>query len=146
MSVWCLFQRLGKRLDVSPILVRDVGMKSEHEQLQQIADAIGGTLTSSGSASIGLRKRKFVVDTAGLGRTKGSGTQNYGDEASAIKAAVADLIKDGVIGGISAASQKILQSGQDLHARSPRRRRSNPSPNSCCVRPWWESHPHERDF
>jgi tape measure domain-containing protein len=82
--------------------------------INSIAEALGGTVTSAGGVSIGTRKKKFVVDTTGQGRTKGSGTQSYDTQEEAIQAAVADLVKDGVIGGISDASKKILESGQDL--------------------------------
>jgi hypothetical protein len=82
--------------------------------LQQIADALGGTLTGAGSVSIGTRKKKFVVDTTGAGRTKGSGVEKFDTQEEAIQAAIADALTDGVVAGISAASKKILASGQDL--------------------------------
>lgn len=84
------------------------------DRLNQIADALGADLGGSISVSIGKRDKKFVVDTQGRGKTKGSGTTKFKDEAEAIAFALQDAINDGVLTGISAASQKILKSGQDL--------------------------------
>lgn len=83
-------------------------------QLQSIAEQLGGTIAGRLGVTIGTRKDKFVVDTTGQGRTKGSGVQSFKNEADAIEAALRDALSDGAIRGISAASQKILSSGQDL--------------------------------
>lgn len=86
-------------------------------QLDQIAEALGGRIDGSrASVSIGIRDGKFRVDTSGQGRTKTKrGAIDFGDdEQAAIAFALGDAIKDGVITGISAASTKILQSGQDI--------------------------------
>lgn len=85
------------------------------DQLASIAEALGVDLTGSGSVSIGQRKKKFVVDTSGKNRTKGSGTMSFDTEEEAVEAAVRDMLRDGVLGPISAASAKILNSGQDLN-------------------------------
>lgn len=87
------------------------------DQIQQIADQLGGTIGSA-STSIGTRNGKYVVDTEGKGRTKygkaNDGITAYDTEEEAVAAAVQDMLQDGVITGISAASKKILASGQDL--------------------------------
>lgn len=83
--------------------------------LQKIVDALGGELGDF-SVSIGARKKKYVVDTTGSGRTKGSGTVSFKDEADAIQAAIADAIRDGAIQGIRAGTQRLLQQGTDLDA------------------------------
>lgn len=82
--------------------------------LKNIADALYGTVTGTGSVSIGERKGKFIVDPTGRGRTKGSGTLSFDDEQKAVEAAIKIMIEKGVIGGISAASQRIIQAGKDL--------------------------------
>lgn len=84
------------------------------DQLASIAEVLGVDLTGSGSVSIGQRKKKFVVDTSGQNRTKGSGTMSFDTEEAAVEAAVRDMLRDGVLGPISAASRTIINSGQDL--------------------------------
>lgn len=89
------------------------------DSLYQIADALGAEVDpSAGSVSIGIRKGNVRVDPQGRGFTKLSrGVLDFGgDEEAAIRAAISDLISDGVIKGISDASQNILRSGQDLEA------------------------------
>lgn len=83
--------------------------------LNSIADQLGGDLTGGLSVSIGQRKKKFVVDTTGQGRTKGGGVLSFEDEQAAIEAAVRDALSDGVLTGISEASKRILASGKDLN-------------------------------
>lgn len=85
------------------------------DQLASIAEALGVDLTGSGSVSIGQRKKKFVVDTSGQNRTKGSGTMSFDTEEEAVEAAVRDMLRDGVLGPISAASRTIINSGPDLN-------------------------------
>lgn len=82
--------------------------------LEDIAHQLFGEVGNFGSLSIGTRKDKFVVDPSGRGRTKGSGTQSFASEQEAIAFALQTAIQRGAIQGISAASQHILQSGQDL--------------------------------
>lgn len=84
------------------------------DTLAQIADALGGDLSGAISTSVGMRKKSYVVDTSGQGRTKGAGVLKFADEAAAIQAAVKDALMDGVIGGISDAAKRILKSGKDL--------------------------------
>lgn len=86
----------------------------------QIADQLGGTVDASrGRVSIGVRDQNFRVDGSGSGITKTrNGAVDFGsDQEAAIRFAVQDLIKDGVITGISQASQNLLQRGGDLEAQ-----------------------------
>lgn len=85
--------------------------------VNQIAEQLGGTIDASrGNVSIGLRDKNFRVDTTGKGVTKTrKGAVDFGDdEQAAIEFAIKDLISDGVITGISQASQNILRAGKDL--------------------------------
>lgn len=85
--------------------------------LQRIADALGARLdTTKGAVSIGIRGDSFRVDTSGKGVTKTKkGAVDFGDDsAAAIKFATMDLIKDGVIQGLRASTQRVLQSSKDL--------------------------------
>lgn len=80
--------------------------------LEQIAEKLGGTADGNVSVSIGVRNKKFKVDPTGAGRTKGAGVLDFGkDEAAAVRGAIAEALKDGVIQGISAGAQKLLASG-----------------------------------
>lgn len=79
------------------------------DQLNSIADMLGGDLTGTGAVSIGQRKKKFVVDTSGTRKTKGAGTLSFDTEEAAVEAAVRNMLQDGILGGVSAASQKILR-------------------------------------
>jgi hypothetical protein len=90
------------------------GIGSLADTLNQIAEALGGSISGAGSVSLGIRKKTYVVDPTGQGRTKGAGVLKFKDEQDAIEAAMRDALQDGVIDGISAASKKILASGQDL--------------------------------
>ena len=88
--------------------------------LDQIAQAVGGTVGSF-NTSIGVYKGNYRVSSTGWNgklNFKGQsavGLQDFGDDAEgAIAAAIADAVADGAIKGISAASQRILRSGQDL--------------------------------
>jgi hypothetical protein len=83
----------------------------------QIAERLGGTVDASrASVSIGMRKNDWVVDPGGRGATKARyGAVNFGsDQEAAIRFAISDLIKDGVITGISQASQNLLRRGGNL--------------------------------
>ena len=92
-----------------------------------IAEKLGASVDASlGSVSVGLYKDKYRVSTSGaskLGGYSGSEAQNeskYGlynfgdDQAGAIAFAVADLLKDGVVTGVSAAVKKALTSSPDV--------------------------------
>jgi hypothetical protein len=86
----------------------------------QIAEELGGTVDASrGGVSIGVRDNNFRVDPTGQGRTRTRrGAVDFGsDQEAAIRFAVQDLIADGVITGISQASQNLLQRGGDLEAQ-----------------------------
>lgn len=84
--------------------------------LNRIAEALGGDVTGAGSVSIGYRPGHkagaYRVDTTGQGRL--TGVLAFATEEEAIRAAIADALKDGVIGGISDASKRILAAGGDL--------------------------------
>lgn len=82
--------------------------------LNKAADALGGEITGALKFSIGQRKDKFILDLMGLGRTKGAGTMSFATEAEAITFAINDALTKGVIGGIRAGSQRLLQSAGDL--------------------------------
>lgn len=87
--------------------------------LERIAEALGGRIDASrGSVSIGVRGDSFRVDTSGRGITKTKkGAVDFGDDsAAAIRFATLDLIQDGVVQGIRASTQRILQSGKDLES------------------------------
>lgn len=83
------------------------------DALDRIVEALGGE-TGDFSASIGVRKKKFVVDPTGRGRTKGAGTQKFSSEEEATKALLADVIADGAVKGVSAAVQRALTSSPDV--------------------------------
>lgn len=83
------------------------------DSLGQIIDVLGGELGNF-AVSIGQRKKSFVVDPTGRGRTKGSGVQKYASEEEAAQAALLDAIRDGAVKGISAGAQRLLQAGKDL--------------------------------
>ncbi|WP_157759174.1 MULTISPECIES: phage tail length tape measure family protein [Pseudomonadota] len=85
--------------------------------LERIAEALGGTIDASrGAVSIGVRDKNFRVDTTGSGITKTKrGAIDFGtDSAAAIKFATMDLIRDGVIVGLRASTQRLLQNSKDL--------------------------------
>lgn len=83
--------------------------------IEQIADALGGSATGDASVSIGIRNKKFRVDTTGQGRTKGAGVLNFGkDQEAAMKAAIQDAIADGAIVGLRGTVQALLKGEGDL--------------------------------
>lgn len=93
------------------------GAGSLIDAIFQIADQLGGGVDASrGSVSFGVRKNSFRVDPSGRGVTKiGNGAVDFGsDQEAAMRFAIGDLIKDGVITGISQASQNLLAKGGDL--------------------------------
>lgn len=87
------------------------------DTLAQIAQGLGVDLNSSlASVSIGTRNGKYRVDGSGQGILKtGLGAVDFGkDQQAALEYAVRNLIEDGVLGPISAASKTILTAGGDL--------------------------------
>lgn len=87
--------------------------------IERLAAELGGSVDASrGSVSIGIRDGKFRVDNSGRGITKTKkGAIDFGEDAeAAVRAATLDLIKDGVLTGLRASTQRILQSGKDLDA------------------------------
>lgn len=85
--------------------------------LDQIAAALGGTYDAArGKVSIGRSGDSWHVDTSGRGKLKKSqGGFDFDDDyEAAVRFATMDLIKDGVLKGISDAAQRILQSGDDI--------------------------------
>ncbi len=88
------------------------------DAMKQIADALGGQLDKAvASVTIGIRKKNYIVDPTGQGRTKGAGVINFGqDQEAAIAYAIKDLINDGVITGIRQSTMNLLKAGGDLQA------------------------------
>lgn len=90
------------------------------DTIESIAEQLGGTVDASrGNVSIGIRKGKYRVDPTGGGRTKAkNGVLDFGDDAeAAARAAMLDLINDGVIQGLKAGTQRLIQAGKDLDAQ-----------------------------
>ncbi len=86
--------------------------------LNNIAEQLGGSLGGSVKLSIGQRNKDFVVDPTGMGRTKGSGVINFGQDQAAAVAYVTQLaIQQGIITGISAGAQTLIKAGGDLNAQ-----------------------------
>lgn len=87
---------------------------------QQLAEQLGGGIEANrATLSVGVRDGKLRLDTSGRGQTKKSrGAIDFGeDEQGLIEAAMRDLISDGVITGISQASQNILRAGRNLQVQ-----------------------------
>lgn len=87
------------------------------DTLDKIAEALGGTYDASrGSVSIGRSGDSWQVDTSGRGRLKKSqGGFDFDDDyEAAVRFATMDLIKDGVIAGLRASTQRLLQQGKDI--------------------------------
>lgn len=83
-----------------------------------IAEQLGGQLGGAVSLSIGQRKKDFVVDPTGKGRTKGAGVINFGeDQAAAIAYATQLAIQQGIITGLSAGANTLIKAGGDLQAQ-----------------------------
>lgn len=88
---------------------------SVSDALNRIAEQLGGSAGGPISVSIGIKDKNYRVDPTGQGRTKGAGVLDFGqDQAAALKFAIADAIKDGVLTGISAGAQRLLKGGSDL--------------------------------
>jgi hypothetical protein len=89
------------------------------DTLDKIAGALGGSYDAArGSVSIGRSGDSWHVDTTGQGRLKKSqGGFDFDDDyESAVRFATMDLIKDGVITGLRASTQRLLQQGKDIDA------------------------------
>lgn len=84
--------------------------------LDQIVEQLGGQLGDF-SGSIGIRNKKYVVDTSGAGKTKGAGVQKFATEAEAQQALLADMIADGAVKGVSNAVQRALTASGDVEQR-----------------------------
>lgn len=88
------------------------------KSLANIAEQLGGQLGGAVSLSIGQRKKDFVVDPTGKGRTKGAGVINFGeDQAAAIAYATQLAIQQGIITGLSAGANTLIKAGGDLQAQ-----------------------------
>jgi len=85
--------------------------------LNNAANALGAEITNAINISIGQRGDKFVVDTLGQGRTKGSGTTAFATEAEAVAFAIDNAIRSGVLGGLRAGTQRLLKGFGDVEAR-----------------------------
>ena len=84
--------------------------------LGNVAEQLGGTLGGNVRVSLGQRKKDFVVDPTGAGRTKGAGVKNFGEDQAAAVAYVTQLaIQQGIITGISAGAQTLIRAGNDLN-------------------------------
>ena len=85
--------------------------------IERIAEQLGASVNAgAGSVSIGLRDDKYRVDPTGKGNTKKKkGAVDFGEDAeAAVRYATLDLIKDGVIAGLRASQQRLLQAAKDI--------------------------------
>jgi|TARA_R100000501_G_scaffold16352_1_gene29689 hypothetical protein len=83
--------------------------------LDQIAQALGGTLTAGGITAIGTRGGEFRVNTTGDSLKGKNGARGFGDDsAAAVAFALADRISDGAITGISQKVAQALRSSSDI--------------------------------
>ncbi|MGF7152610.1 phage tail length tape measure family protein [Novosphingobium gossypii] len=82
--------------------------------LDAIADQLGGGLnTRLNLGSLGMRKDKYTFDPTPGNK---AGRQTYDSQEEAIRAAMEYAIDRGVITGIRASTQRLLQAGDDLDA------------------------------
>lgn len=89
------------------------------DQINDLARQLGATVNgAAGRVSIGQRKGNIRVDPSGRGATKiGNGAIDFGEDSeAAIAFAVQNLIQDGVITGLRAAENRLLQAGNDISA------------------------------
>lgn len=87
--------------------------------IDDLAQQLGATVNAgAGSVSIGQRKDSIRVDPRGGGATKiSNGAIDFGEDAEAAVAfAVQNLIQDGVITGLRASENRLLQAGKDIDA------------------------------
>lgn len=85
--------------------------------IERIAEALGASVNASaGAVSIGLRDGQYRVDPTGRGATKTKkGAVDFGEDAeAAIRYATLNLIQDGVISGLRASQQRLLQAAKDI--------------------------------
>lgn len=81
------------------------------DTLTKIADQLNGYV-AGGSVSVGIRKDAYRVDPTGMGRTKGAGVMDFGDDQeAALRFALTDLIADGAIKGITEAQSRLINGG-----------------------------------
>lgn len=87
------------------------------DSLNQVAEALGATIDGTKiSVGIGQRNGKWVVDELGQGRTKGVGTPSFATAEEAVRYAIKDALKDGVITGLSQASMNLFKSTTNIDA------------------------------
>jgi hypothetical protein len=87
------------------------------DELKNIADALGGSIRGGlNLGSIGTRKKDFVFDPTGRGRTKGSGVQRFKSAEEAVFAALRRALGKGAVAGISEHVQRALTSTSDINA------------------------------
>jgi hypothetical protein len=100
----------------SYIAASSSAMDSVGSSLERIAEMLGGDVTGAGSVSLGQRDGKWRGDPSGQGITKTKkGAIDFGeDQEAAIRWAISEALRDGVISGISDAAKRLLQSGKDL--------------------------------
>lgn len=97
----------GSRISAASNLGNSIG-----DILANLEDRLGIDIGGQLSTSIGIRKKSFVVDTTGQGRTKGAGTINFGeDQEAAIKAALQDILADATVAGLSEGMLRVLRNG-----------------------------------
>jgi hypothetical protein len=88
------------------------------DSVNKIAEALNGQISGAGSVSIGYRPGHkapaYRVDTSGQGKLTGNTILAFDTEEEAIRAATGEMLKDGVIQGISDASKRVLAAGGDL--------------------------------
>jgi hypothetical protein len=84
--------------------------------LEGILEALGGTLLSAPSITIGTRHDDWRVNTSGTSLKIAKGAKEFdGDQQAAIEYAIQQMLAGAVIDGISEASKRILKDGsQDL--------------------------------
>ena len=85
--------------------------------ISKAASLLGAEIEGALKLSIGQRDKKFVVDSLGLGRTKGSGTISFGTQEEAVAYAIDSAIRNGVLGGIRSGTQALLKGMGDLEDR-----------------------------
>lgn len=85
--------------------------------IDRIAEAFGASVNAAmGHASLGVRDGSYRFDPTGQGITKTKkGAIDFGeDAAAAVRAAVLDLIQDGVIEGLRQGTQTLLKAAKDI--------------------------------
>ena len=86
--------------------------------LASVADQLGADLAGNANVSIGMRKKSYRVDPTGMGRTKGAGVQDFGDDqAAAIAYAIQVAIKQGVLDGLSESMKRLIMADGDFQAQ-----------------------------